>query len=95
MTAITNDARGQPAQRQRDGASSLTLNELYSRVVGNADTWEAEDRYIPLSLLCTLQWTELDGTVKNLAPPAVPVTLSTDIANVYFRPWSKTELKKL
>lgn len=96
MTAITNDVGVGLLDASANGDyKSLTLNELYSRVVGNAETWEAEDRYIPLSLLCTLQWTELDSTVKNLAPAPVPVTLSTDVNRVYFRPWTKTELKRL
>jgi hypothetical protein len=72
--------------------TGLTLLDLYSHVTGNAETWEAEDRFIPLSLVCSLEWTKPDGTKQQIGPVAVPVTLSTQIDKVYFRPFKKSEL---
>jgi hypothetical protein len=83
LPLLTASADGNP--------NALTLHALYNKVLGNAETWEAEDRYIPLFLVCSLEWTAPDGTVTKLAPAPVPITLSTDINRVYYRQYRKSE----
>lgn len=72
-------------------ALNMPLAELLLRVMGNAETWEAEDRYIPTNLHVALHTVDTSGTVASLTPPPIPITLSTDTANVFFRPKKKGE----
>ena len=69
------------------------LEELIGLVRGNALTWEAEDRYIPTSLGVALWATDLQGTETELVTLTnVPITLSTDVRNVYYRPFKTNEI---
>lgn len=70
-----------------------TVRDLLALVAGNAATWEAEDTYIPSSLDIRLEWQEAGtGNKGSKAVPPIPVTLSTDVANVWFRPKKSSEL---
>jgi hypothetical protein len=76
-----------------DGNSSrYSLGQLYYLLRGNAETWEAEDRYIPSTLTVALESVDLLGAKKAVGPLDVPVTLSTQTDTVYFRPKKTSEI---
>ena len=82
---LQSSARGAP-----DGE---TVRDLHALVAGNALTWEAEDRYIPSSMDVRLEWVEAGTNNQgSKAVPPIPVTLSTDVANVWFRPKKTAEI---
>lgn len=90
--AIVNQVNADVLNASAEGnALNMELGELLMRVIGNAETWEAEDRYIPTQLHVALHTVDTTGNMVNVVPPPVPVTLSTDMANVHYRPKKKNE----
>ena len=72
----------------------FSLHDLFGALQGNAETWEAEDRYAPTSLKVELQWilpTAL-GVVQGPAINPIPVTPPTDPKKVWFRPKKNSEV---
>ncbi len=93
MAAVDAAVSGPLLNASAEGvASRLSLGELYAMLNGNAETWEAEDRYIPTALTVSLESVDLSGVKTTIGPLGVPVTLSTQIDNVYYRPKKKAEL---
>lgn len=73
-------------------AGSKTLGHLYYLLTGNAETWEAEERYVPTAITVALETVALDGTKAAIGPLDVPVKLPNDIPKLYFRPKKKAEI---
>jgi hypothetical protein len=91
-TAITTQLDQKVLNASTEGTPmGQTLQSLLSRVEGNAAAWRAEEMYVPLQLAVRLDITDLNGITTTLAD-TVPVTLSTDVAGVHYRPFKKNEL---
>jgi len=68
--------------------------DLLAALQGNAETWEAEDRYAPTALNVELKWTLPSAPTVAQGPVVnpIPITLPTDPAKVWFRSKKTSEI---